>query len=351
MSRWKKILAKSITRPEQLRDALNMEIDVEGIRKVVSKYPMRINPYYLSLIREKNDPIYLQAVPDRREIEDERGIEDPLKEEELSPVPGLTHKYPDRVLFLVSSQCAMYCRFCNRKRKVGRADMVTKKSIEEGISYIKGNREIKEVLLSGGDPFLLSDREIYEILSRLREISHVEVIRIGTRVPCTFPYRITKRLVNILKRFHPIYVITHFNHPREITNEAEMACRMLVNSGIPLLCQTVFLKGVNDNTETMKALLRKLIKIRVKPYYLFYPDYVRGTAHFWPPIEKGIQIMRSLYGYISGLCIPLFAIDLTNGGGKIPVFPKYTQEERKDKWIIRNYKGEIFEFNINQYEA
>ncbi len=351
MSRWKRLLAKSITRAEQLRDALRMEIDIEGIKEVVSKYPMRINPYYLSLIREKDDPIYLQAIPDRREIEDKRGAEDPLKEEELSPVPGLTHKYPDRVLFLVSSQCAMYCRFCNRKRKVGRADMVSKKGIEEGISYIKGNREIKDVLLSGGDPLLLDDKEIYEIIRKLRQIDHVEVIRIGTRVPCTFPCRITKRLVNILKSFHPIYVVTHFNHPREITYEAEKACKMLVDSGIPILCQTVLLKGVNDNPETMKTLLRKLVKIRVKPYYLFYPDYVRGTAHFWPSIEKGIQIMRNLYGHISGLCIPLFAIDLTNGGGKIPIFPKYIEEETKDKWIIRNYKGETFEFNLNQYES
>ncbi len=340
---WKRMLAKSITKAEELRRFF--DIDTEKIKKVISVYPMRINPYYLSLIKKKDDPIYRQSVPDIREIEDEKGIEDPLKEEEQSPVPGLIHRYPDRVLFFVSSQCAMYCRFCNRKRKVGRFQ-VKKSFIREAISYIRSHREIKEVLLSGGDPLLLEDKEIFEILSRLRKISHIEVIRIGTRTPCTFPYRITKRLVSILKRFKPIYVITHFNHPDEVTDLSSSACSRLVDAGIPVLCQTVLLKGVNDDAETMIRLMRSLVRIRVKPYYLFYPDYVKGTSHFWTSIEVGLKIMEKMYGYISGLCIPQFAIDLVGGGGKVPLFPEYIKEKRRDCWIIRNYEGRIFRFNL-----
>ncbi len=343
MKNWKKVLSKSITTPQQLENLLGVE--TKDIERVISKYPMRINPYYLSLIREKGDPIYLQAVPDIREIEDTRGVEDPLAEEELSVAPGIVHKYPDRVLFLVSYQCAMYCRFCNRKRKVGKTG-VNWKLIKEGISYIKANKQIKEVLMSGGDPLLLEDRILFQILSELREISHLEIIRIGTRVPCTFPYRVTKRLANMLKRFHPLYVITHFNHPKEITPQSEMACSILANAGIPLFCQTVLLKGVNDNADTIKKLMRALIRIRVKPYYLFYPDYIKGTAHFWVPVEKGLEIMKSMYGWVSGLCIPFFAIDLNKGGGKVPLFPDYIEKREKNKWLIKNYKGEVFEFPL-----
>ena len=344
MSLWKRILSKSISTAEQL--ASSFDIDVEEIRTVISKYPMRINPYYLSLIKRKGDPIYKQAVPDIQEIKDTRGMEDPLGEEEMAPVPGLTHKYPDRVLLLVSSQCAMYCRFCNRKRKVGRANMVTKRSIEEGILYIKAHKEIKEVLLSGGDPFLLDDEELYLILEKLRAIPHLEIIRIGTRIPCTLPQRITKRLVNMLKKFQPLYIVTHFNHPDEITAQSSLACERIADAGIPLASQTVLLKGVNDNAETIKKLMRGLLRIRVRPYYLFYPDYVKGTAHFWVSIEKGLKIMKSLYGYISGLCIPHFAIDLPGGGGKIPLVPDYVEKKDKDKWIIRNYKGRLYKFSL-----
>ena len=342
MSIWKSLLSRSITTAKEL--AQFFDVKKGDIERVTSRYPMRINPYYLSLIRKKGDAIYKQSIPDVREIEDVRGVEDPLNEEGLSPVPGLTHKYPDRVLLLVSSQCAMYCRFCNRKRKVGRADMVSRKNIDEGISYIRSNTKVKEVILSGGDPFILNDRELYQILERLRAIPHIEVIRIGTRTPCTLPHRITKRLVNMLKRFHPIYVVTHFNHPDEMTDEASIACSRLVNAGIPLLSQTVLLKGINDDVGTIKTLMRRLIRMRVKPYYLFYPDHVKGTAHFWPSVEKGLSIMKGMYGHISGLCIPYFAIDLTGGGGKIPLMPDYVQKKEGNKWIIKNYKGELFEF-------
>ncbi len=343
MSSWKRILSESITNSEGIGQVL--DVDVSRIKKVISRYPMRINPYYLSLIKEKDDPIYKQAVPDIKEIQDTRGIEDPLNEEGMmSPVPGLTHRYPDRVLLLVSSQCAMYCRFCNRKRKVGKRGIITKEMIREGIGYIKAHKEIKEVLISGGDPLILDDHKIYNILKEIREISHVEVIRIGTRIPCTLPQRITKRLANMLSRFQPLYIVTHFNHPREITPEASAACTRLANVGVPLASQTVLLKGINDHVDIIKELMRMLLRIRVRPYYLFYPDYVKGTAHFWPGIEKGIEIMKGMYGYISGLCIPRFAIDLTGGGGKVPIVPDYIKSKGKDEWLIRNYKGQVFKF-------
>ncbi|MBN1277729.1 MAG: KamA family radical SAM protein, partial [Deltaproteobacteria bacterium] len=228
---WQQILSKSITSAKYLPDSF--EIDTAALQKVTACYPMRINPYYLSLIRHKDDPIYRQCVPDLKEISIEKGLEDPLSEEDYSPVPGLTHRYPDRVLFLVSSHCAMYCRFCNRKRKVGRPDMVTRESIREGILYIKQNSRIRDVLLSGGDPLLLENNELHNILSRLRSIPHVEIIRIGTRVPCTLPQRITPRLTNMLKKFHPLFINTHFNHPLEITPESSMACKRLADAGIP----------------------------------------------------------------------------------------------------------------------
>lgn len=343
MSRWKSILAKSITNLSDLKERLDIEVD--HLHKVISRYPMRINPYYLSLIKRPKDPIFLQAVPDIKEVEDTRGIEDPLGEETLSPTSTIVHKYPDRVLFLVSYQCAMYCRFCNRKRKVGKT-VITKKEIEEGISYIRKNKKIKEVLLSGGDPFLLDDDNLYQILKSIKEIPHVEIIRIGTRTLCTLPQRITKRLAKMLKKFQPIYIVTHFNHPAEITPESKKACSILADAGIPLFCQTVLLKGVNDNAQVIKELMRGLLKIRVKPYYLFYPDYVKGTAHFWIPLEKGLEIMKKIYGYVSGLCIPFFAIDLVGGGGKVPLLPNYIEEKGKDKLLVRNYEGKLYEFPI-----
>jgi len=343
MKTWKRLLSNSITTAKQLNNFLK-DTEIEEIERVTKEYPMRINPYYFSLIKEKGDPIYLQSVPDIKEIQDTRGTEDPLAEERLSVAPGIVHKYPDRVLFLVSYQCAMYCRFCNRKRKVGKEKPINQKLIKEGISYIRGNKQIKEVLISGGDPLLLEDKVLFQILSELRQISHLEIIRIGTRVPCTLPYRITKRLANMLRQFHPLYIITHFNHPREVTPQSAMACSILADAGIPLFCQTVLLKGVNDNADTIKSLMRALLKIRVKPYYLFYPDYVKGTAHFWVSVEKALEIMKSMYGWVSGLCIPFFAIDLNKGGGKVPLFPEYVEKKENNRWLIRNYKGEVFEF-------
>jgi lysine 2,3-aminomutase len=339
---WEQILSKSITAPEDL--AARIEIDEREIACVVSRYPMCVNPYYLSLIKSKGDALFRQAIPDIREITEEEGFEDPLSEEALSPVPGLTHKYPDRVLFLISSRCPVYCRFCNRKRKVGQPSMVTKETIGEGLSFIRLNREVRDVLLSGGDPLLLSDGDLYTILSQLRSITHVEIIRIGTRIPCTLPQRVTPQLADMLKAFHPLYINTHFNHPAEITPEASIACSILADAGIPLGCQTVLLKGVNDDPGVMIQLMRKLLSIRVRPYYLFQPDLVKGTSHFWAPVKRGLEIIAAMQGYTSGLCIPRFMIDLPGGGGKIPINHDYALGVEGDELIYENYRGDKYSY-------
>ncbi|MBW2016632.1 MAG: KamA family radical SAM protein [Deltaproteobacteria bacterium] len=338
---WREILARSITSP----DELPAHLATGDLSEVTARYPMRINPYYLGLIKEKGDGLYEQAVPDLREIRDTRGFEDPLGEEDLSPVPGLTHRYPDRVLFLVSAQCAMYCRFCNRKRKVGRPSMVSKETIREGLSYIRSTKAVRDVLLSGGDPLLLRDEELLDILKALREIPHVEILRIGTRVPCTLPQRVTSRLVRILKAFHPLYINTHFNHPAEVTPEAAEACRRLADAGIPLGCQTVLLRGVNDDPGIMKALMQNLLRIRVRPYYLFQADLARGTAHFWTPLDRGLGIIEALQGHTSGMCIPHFVLDLPGGKGKIPLLPRYILGEDSGVLLVKNYLGQCIRYS------
>ncbi|RUM37880.1 MAG: lysine 2,3-aminomutase, partial [Desulfobulbus sp.] len=287
-------------------------------------YPLRINPYYLDLIQKTGLPLYRQAVPDLRELDDTEGMFDPLAEERLSPVPNLVHKYPDRALFLVCNECAMYCRFCTRKRKVGTSKMrINDQTLAAGFDYLRNTPQIREVLLSGGDPLLLGDSRLENILSRLKKIPSIEVIRIGTRVPCTLPMRITDELAALLKKFHPLYINTHFNHPAEITPEATLACSRLADAGIPLGCQTVLLKGVNDDAQTIYRLMRKLLAIRVKPYYLFQADLTRGTSHFRTRVETGLDIMGHLIGHLSGMAVPTFALDAPGGGGKIPLTPNY----------------------------
>lgn len=339
MKKWQDILKDSITSPAVLNKHFN--VDISSLDKVVASFPMRINPYYLQLIQKAGDPLWRQAVPDSAELLDPVCMEDPLSEEELSPVPNLVHKYPDRVLFLVSSQCAMYCRFCTRKRKVGTGKMhISHETIQAGLEYIRRHPQVREVLLSGGDPLLLPDTQIEYILSELRSIPSVKVIRIGTRVPCALPMRITPELVTMLKKYHPLYINTHFNHPAEITPESSAACGLLADGGIPLGCQTVLLKGVNDSQEIMRELLLKLLEIRVKPYYLFQTDLTRGTNHFRTSTATGIKIMRSLIGHISGLAVPTFALDGPGGKGKIPLTPDYILT-RGDNLIFENYRGEI----------
>ena len=337
---WKRLLEESIVDPDAL--PWPPPCHPEKLARVISRYPMRINPYYLGLIKEKNDPIYRQCIPDVQELDDGAAVADPLNEEGHSPVHGLTHRYPDRVLFLVSSKCAMYCRFCNRKRKVGRPSMVSDSSIEQGMDYIRAHGEVRDVLLSGGDPLLLEDARLLEILSALRAIPHVEIIRIGTRVPCTLPQRITQALAASLRQFHPLYINVHFNHPLEITPEAALACGRLADAGIPLGCQTVLLKGVNDDLSVMRILMRKLLTIRVKPYYLFHGDPARGTSHFRTSVTRGLDIIRGLQGHTSGLCVPHFAIDLLGGGGKVPLLPDYLRKRDGDFLLATNYAGKTY---------
>jgi lysine 2,3-aminomutase len=338
------MLVSGIATPDEL--ASFFDIDISLVQRVADTYPMFINSYYLSLMKTKGDAIYRQAVPDIDEITQYEGTPDPLNEEELSPVPGLTHKYPDRVLFLVSGRCAMYCRFCNRKRKVGGAGMVTAKTIREGIQYIRCNKSIRDVLLSGGDPLLLADIELFRILTEIRAIPHVEIIRIGTRVPCTLPQRVTPGLAEMLKGFQPLYVNTHFNHPSEITPESALACSILADAGIPLGCQTVLLKGVNDNVEVIRELMKRLLAVRVRPYYLFQADLVKGTSHFWTSLKKGVEIIAGLQGYVSGMCIPRFMIDLPDGGGKVPITPEYIKAIKGDELVINNYFGKEFRYPV-----
>lgn len=323
---WKEILAKSIVSVDQLERYF--DIDAAGLRNVTSLYPMRINPYFLSLIQKVNDAIWKQAVPDVKEIENDFYSDDPLFEEIQSPVPNLIHRYPDRVLFKVSNQCAMFCRYCMRKRKIGSSLRVSGKRINDGLHYIKKDTNINEVILSGGDPLLLDDDVINWILMQLRAISHIDIIRIHTRTPSSLPQRVTGALVNIIKKYHPVYVNTHFNHPAEITDVSAKACIRLADAGIPLGCQTVLLKGVNDNEAVLRELMLKLLRLRVKPYYLHQADPVKGTIHFRTSVQTGLDILERLQTDASGPCLPSYMIDLPGGYGKIPLQPEYMKNSR-----------------------
>jgi len=322
----------------------NFGADLKEIERVKRVYPMKVSPYYLSLIKAKDDPLWKQCIPDKRELEDQFNIEDPLREERDTKVSGLVHRYPDRVLLLVSSKCGMYCRFCTRKRKVGRIEQIPMEQIMKGIDYIREHKEVRDVILSGGDPLLRTDKEIGFILNELRSIKHLEIIRIGTRVPCVLPSRITKKLCNIIKKYHPVYVNIHFNHPSEITPESKKACELLADTGIPLGSQTVLLKGVNDDPKVMKELMQKLIQIRVRPYYIFQCDLVKGIEHFRTSVQTGMKIIKEIQGYTSGLCVPHFVIDSPGGGGKVPILPNYIRKVNNEKIILENYKGEEYEY-------
>ncbi|MFQ6040982.1 MAG: KamA family radical SAM protein, partial [Candidatus Poribacteria bacterium] len=287
MEEWRRLIKETITDPEELAQIL--DVDIEEIKRVHEEFPLRVNPYYLSLIQEKGDPIWEQVIPDIHEIVSD-GLEDPLAEEEDSPVPGVVHRYPDRVLFYVSYMCPVYCRFCTRKRKVGDPRSIPKDAVEMGLEYIRYHPEVRDVIVSGGDPLMLADRKIESILSGLRAIEHVEIIRIGSRVPVALPQRITPELCDILKKYHPLYLNTHFNHPREITPQSKKACEMLADAGIPLGNQSVLLKGVNDDAAVMKELVQKLLTIRVRPYYIYQADLVMGTDHFRTSVQKGLEL-------------------------------------------------------------
>jgi lysine 2,3-aminomutase len=318
----------------------------EAALETLKRFPLSITPYYLSLINTddmQNDPIFRQSFPSPSELDVMRcDMADPLHEDEDSPVPGLTHRYPDRVLLLVSNMCSMYCRHCTRKRRVGDVDSIPERStIAAGIEYIRNTPQVRDVLLSGGDPFLLSDDYLDWILGELRTIDHVEIIRIGTRTPVVLPYRITDDLVTMLKKHHPLWINTHFNHPRELTTSSRQALARLADAGIPLGNQSVLLAGVNDCPRIMKALVHKLVANRVRPYYLYQCDLSEGLSHFRTPVGKGIEILESLIGHTSGLCVPTYVIDAPGGGGKIPVMPNYLISWSTNKVVLRNYEGVI----------
>jgi len=326
----------TVTTPSELAELL--DVDIDELNQVHSVFPLRVSRYYLSLIRGKGDPIWRQAIPDIEEL-DSTGVEDPLSEEVDSPVPSITHRYPDRVLFYVSHVCAVYCRFCTRKRKVSDPKSISPNAIELGLEYIRRHTEIRDVIVSGGDPLMLTDGKIDSILKELRAIPHVEIIRIGTRVPVTFPQRITENLCDTLKKYHPLYLNTHFNHPNEITPESTRACSMLSDVGIPLGNQTVLLKGVNDSPEVMKELMHKLLTIRVKPYYIYQADLVAGTDHFRTSVQQGLNIIASLRGHTSGLAVPHYVIDAPGGGGKIAIIPDPIVSFDDKEIVLKNYEG------------
>lgn len=345
---WKWQLRNRIMDLDTLKKVINLTpLEEEGVKSSLRKLRMAITPYWITLIDKDNpdDPIRRQAIPTIKELEiKEEDIFDPLFEEVDSPVKGLTHRYPDRVLFLITDQCGMYCRHCTRRRLAGERDKPrTKEELMAGIEYIREHTEINDVLLSGGDALLVSDNILELIIKELRKIPHIDVIRIGTRAPSTLPMRITNELVEMLKKYHPIWLNTQFNHYKEITDESKKAILKLVDAGIPVGNQSVLLKGINDCPIIQKKLVNELVKIRVRPYYLYQCDLSQGISHFRTSVGKGIEIIENLRGHISGFKIPTYIVD-TLGGGKIPVFPDYLISMSDRKVILRNYEGGIFSY-------
>ena len=338
MEPWQQSLKESLTDPAVL--AARFGLDPVPLIEVAARYPLRITPHYLGLIEGPDDPLWRQCVPDPREL-DAMGLDiDPLAEEEHAPVPAVVHRYPDRALLLAGTSCAVYCRFCTRKRKVGCVgQQLSFGALLDGIAYIERTPAIRDVLLSGGDPLLLPDLLLGEVLGRLARIPHVEMIRIGSRVPVTLPERVTDGLCQVLRRHHPLYLNTHFNHPRELTPEAAEACRRLADAGVPLGNQTVLLRGVNDDPATMAELLRGLLRLRVRPYYLHQMDLVAGTGHFRTRVETGLAILGALRGSLTGMAIPHYVIDLPGGKGKVPLLPE-TVELLGETVVLRTPGGE-----------
>lgn len=343
---WKWQVRNRVTDVDVLREIINLtEQEEKDISVVLEKFRVGITPYYASLMdpEDPNCPIRMQAVPTIMEAHmGESDLEDPLDEDADSPVPGLTHRYPDRVLFLVTDQCSMYCRHCTRRRFAGQNDMgVPKDRLDAAIEYVRNAPEVRDVLLSGGDCLLVSDDILEYIIKELRAIPHVEIIRLGSRTPVVLPQRITDDLCNMLKKYHPIWLNTHFNHPKEITKESKEACEKLANVGIPLGNQSVLLRGINDCTHIMKDLVHELVKIRVRPYYIYQCDLSMGIEHFRTKVSKGIEIIEALRGHTSGYAVPTFVVDAPGGGGKIPVMPQYLISSSPNKIVLRNYEGII----------
>lgn len=343
---WKWQVKNRVETLEELKKYIKLTPDEEeGVAKSLQTLRMAITPYYLSLIDPNNPhcPIRRQAIPTAAELyQSPADLLDPLHEDEDSPVPGLTHRYPDRVLFLITDQCSMYCRHCTRRRFAGQHDCESPSArIQASIDYIARTPQVRDVLLSGGDALMVSDKMLESIIQRLRAIPHVEIIRLGTRTPVVCPQRITDDLVNMLKKYHPIWVNTHFNHSNEVTPESMAACAKLADAGIPLGNQSVLLRGVNDDSQIMLDLVHNLVKMRVRPYYIYQCDLSMGLEHFRTPVSKGIEIMENLRGHTSGFCVPTFVVDAPGGGGKIPVMPNYVISQSPHKVILRNFEGVI----------
>ena len=337
MEPWQQSLRDSLTDPLQL--ARRFAVDPAPLLAVARRYPLRITPYYLGLLEGPGDPLWRQCVPDPAELETDGLFADPLSEAHLSPVPGLIHRYPDRALLLTTTSCAVYCRFCTRKRSVGCGTNSPRPDFTAALAYIGRTPALQEVILSGGDPLLLDDERLDDLLGRLRAIPHVETIRIHSRVPVVLPERITALLCSILGRHHPLYLNTHFNHPRELTLAAAEACGRLAAAGLPLGNQSVLLRGVNDEAETLRSLFRGLLRLRVRPYYLHHGDLVAGTAHLRTTIEKGLTLVAALRNTLPGMAIPQYVIDLPGGRGKVPLLPDAI-EQLGATAIIRAANGE-----------
>ena len=343
---WKWQVKNRIETLEDLKKYVKLTAEEEeGVRKTLSTLRMAITPYYLSLIdpNDPHDPVRRQCIPTALETHQAAAdLLDPLHEDEDSPTPGLTHRYPDRVLFLITDMCSMYCRHCTRRRFAGQTDNECGPDrIEKALEYIEKTESVRDVLLSGGDALMVSDKKLEYIISRLRQIPHVEIVRLGTRTPVVCPQRITPELCDMLKKYHPIWINTHFNHPNEVTAESRRACEMLANAGIPLGNQSVLLRGVNDCVHVMKNLVHELVKMRVRPYYIYQCDLSMGLEHFRTPVSKGIEIIEGLRGHTSGFCIPTFVVDAPGGGGKTPVMPQYVISQAPGKVVLRNFEGVI----------
>ncbi len=343
---WHWQVRNRITTVAELKKYLPLDDEaVAGVEEALKHFRMAITPYYLSLIDPEDpfDPVRLQAVPSYMEsVRREEDLLDPLEEDADSPVPGLTHRYPDRVLFLITDMCSMYCRHCTRRRLAGQKDGARSiREIDACIDYIRSKPMIRDVVLSGGDALLMDENRLEYIISQLRTIDHVEIIRIGTRTPVVMPQRITRQLCDMLKKYHPIWLNTHFNHPQEITADSRRACELLTEAGIPVGNQSVLLRGVNDCVHVQRKLVNGLVYIRVRPYYIYQCDLSQGISHFRTPISKGIEIIEGLRGHTSGFAVPTFVVDAPGGGGKIPVGPNYIISQNHDHTVLRNYEGLI----------
>jgi lysine 2,3-aminomutase len=346
---WRWQLRHRVTRAEQLKLILNLSPEeIEAIEASKGRMATAITPYFAKLMdrNDSNCPIRRQAIPTMAEFHfSPADLLDPCAEDENSPVHGLVHRYPDRALLLVTDKCAVYCRYCTRRRMVGSSEKcITEEDLDEAIAYIQATKKVRDVLISGGDPLLLEDDHLERIIAKVRKAPHVEIVRIGTRVPVTLPQRITPTLASILKKYHPLWISIHFSHPKEVTKEVRRACAILAEAGIPLGSQTVLLRGINDRSVVMKRLMHELLKIRVRPYYIYQCDLAMGTEHFRTPIAVGINIIEKLRGHTTGYAVPSFVIDAPGGGGKIPIGPTYLISQDKGKVVLRNYQGKVFEY-------